>query len=498
MIKNIFKYSCLLAIAILFIQANFPTEGYKINLIIEGFQGQSMIVAYHYGDKQFIKDTVKVSDDGSFVFTDDEPLQGGMYIAFFPELKKSFEFLVSKDQQNFTLKTNLKDFVGQMKVTGSKDNELFYQYLNFLGPKRQEMGGMNQLLEKLKKDKEAAGTGNTSADLDKKIEELTERMKVLDKSVRDFQDGLARDNPKSFTAAIINVNKEAEIPEEISKDTAKAYYYYWEHFFDNIDLTDERLVRSPLLHPRVERFLSKSVTIQHPDTVIRAVDFILKKAEPSEEVFKFLLIRLLNKYAKSKIVCMDAVYVHMVDKYYAQGKADWIDDEQLKKIKEDAAKLRPLLCNKVAPNIAMQTFDKPAQPKALHDIKSKYTVLFFWAPDCGHCKKAMPQMVDFYDTYKSKEVEVFAVCTKSYKSMEDCRKMIEEKDMGRWLNVVDPYYRSRFRQIYDIVVTPIIYILDENKNIIAKKVGSEQLSEVMDQIISNDKKKEEKAVETGK
>ena len=126
MTKNILKHSLwIIMLALIFVQATFIDGGYQINLKINGYEGKSMIIAYHYGDKQFIKDTLKVSPNGDFVFKGEEALDGGMYIAFFPEIKKSFEFLVSEGEQNFTLTTNVSNFVATMKAQNSKDNEIF-------------------------------------------------------------------------------------------------------------------------------------------------------------------------------------------------------------------------------------------------------------------------------------------------------------------------------------------------------------------------------------
>ena len=57
--------------------------------------------------------------------------------------------------------------------------------------------------------------------------------------------------------------------------------------------------------------------------------------------------------------------------------------------------------------------------------------------------------------------------------------------------MIDPYYRSRYKQIYNVKSTPVIYILNEQKEIIAKRIGAEQIGEVMDRIIERDKKLEE-------
>ena len=135
---------------------------------------------------------------------------------------------------------------------------------------------------------------------------------------------------------------------------------------------------------------------------------------------------------------------------------------------------------------------KLGSPFTLHSVESPYTVLIFWASDCGHCKKAMPKLIEFYENYKPKGVEVFAVCTKTYKDIPACAELLDEHQALNWLNMVDPYYRSKFASTYDIRSTPQIYILNHKKEIISKKIGSEQLPEVMDQIIEMDKKKKEK------
>ena len=101
----------------------------------------------------------------------------------------------------------------------------------------------------------------------------------------------------------------------------------------------------------------------------------------------------------------------------------------------------------------------------------------------GIVKKSMPDMVDFYKAYKDKGVEVFAVCTKLYNELDSCWSYIDEKGIGIWLNTVDPYHRSKYKTLYDIRSTPQIYILDEKKEILSKRIGAEQLPEVMDRIL---------------
>ena len=178
---------------------------------------------------------------------------------------------------------------------------------------------------------------------------------------------------------------------------------------------------------------------------------------------------------------MDAVYVHLVNEYYAKGKAPWTDEKQLAKIIKNATVLDPILIGKVAPDLNLQGRNK--EPITVHEVESEYTVMFFWDPDCGHCKKSIPVLIDFYNQYREKGVEILGICTKLNPASDTCWDLIDEKGMDLWINANDPYLRSRFKQIYNVQVTPQIFVLDAEKKIVMKKIGVEQLPEVLDHLI---------------
>ena len=51
-----------------------------------------------------------------------------------------------------------------------------------------------------------------------------------------------------------------------------------------------------------------------------------------------------------------------------------------------------------------------------------------------------------------------------------------------WFNGFDPGNEMKVHSRFDIYSTPVIYILDENKIIIAKRVGVEQVVDVIEKI----------------
>src|SRR5690606_37778877 len=68
----------------------------------------------------------------------------------------------------------------------------------------------------------------------------------------------------------------------------------------------------------------------------------------------------------------------------------------------------PLLIGKKAPNIIVKD---TAQEKTLrlYDVEAKYTIVYIWSPECGHCKVTTPELLEIYHKNKDKGVEVFAV-----------------------------------------------------------------------------------------
>lgn len=473
-------------LTILFAISLFPAfafsqkQGYQLKVKIDGFEGKEAYLGYYFGDKQYLKDTAFVEADGRFYFEGYEPLEGGMYMIVLPPDNQFFQVLIGENEQWFSLETKGPDYSANMEIEGSADNKLFYDYLNFLSSKRPEA-------EELRKKMEEAG------DDEKKKSKLEEKLNAIDQSVTDYQDNILAKHPKTMTAAVIKANKPLDMPEfEGEKEETERMSFYWmrDHWFDYVDLTDPRMLKTPFLFQKIDHYVNK-MTVQHPDSIVIAVDKILEATRPAPETFKFYLIHFLNSYAKSKLVGMDAVYVHLGEKYYCAGQAPWTEEEQLKKICDNVEKLSPLLIGKVAPDIEMQT--REGQKMTLHNFQSPLTVLFFWDPDCGHCKKSMPAMVDFAKKYKDKGVSVFAICTAlvvrddegnfSMEEVNKCWSTIDEREMDVFFNSVDPYHRSRYKTVYDIRSTPQIYVLDTDKTILSKRIGAEQLPEVIDHIL---------------
>jgi thiol-disulfide isomerase/thioredoxin len=215
-----------------------------------------------------------------------------------------------------------------------------------------------------------------------------------------------------------------------------------------------------------------------------------------------MLITLFNHFAKSQIMGMDAVYIHIADKYYIP-EADWSDPEFISKLKERVVKSKPTLIGTKATDIQLVEVDRdhfiqslenedlknnPYVGKffQLYDIKAKYTILYFWEADCGHCQKATPELYEAYKRLKEKGVEVVAVSTLS--GEEGKVKWIDyinENGFYDWINCWNPYDFT-YKNIYDVMTTPQLFVLDADKVIVAKRIAPEQAEKIIESMLANE------------
>lgn len=436
-------------------------SGYTYKFKIKDFQEGTGILAHYYGENQYIpKDTAKADSKGNLVFSKKKELPGGVYLLVLPN-NKYIEVLGV--EPNVQMEFDTVNVIASMKVKESAENTVFYEYQKFMNDKAKEAQPLRKILSSKNKD---------SADIAKK------KLEDLDKSVKDFRENLFKTHAKTFAVKVFKAAMEPEVPEPPilsngRKDSLFQFRYYKNHYWDNLDLADDRLIRSPVFHDKLSKYFEKLV-LQIPDSINKEADMLLEKTT-SKELYKYIVWWVTNHYEKSSIMGMDAVFVHMANQYYLTGKAFWVDTSTQRKIRERAAILEPILLGKTAPNMYLTDSSGKAIP--LNTIKSKVTVLYFWDPNCGHCQKETPKLHEYWEKNKDRGITVYAVSID--RKPDDWKRFIRNKGL-KWINVWDSYVATDFRNMYDIYSTPVIYVLDEKKKIVAKRLGAEQLPEFID------------------
>jgi thiol-disulfide isomerase/thioredoxin len=463
-------------IALIVSFTSYGQSGYKLDFQIRGLKDTTAYLGFYYGESTYIKDTARVDSQGKFTFSNTKPLERGMYFLVLDKTRL-FDFLIGRQQQ-FSIQTSTTNYVLNMKVQGDLDNQLFLENLLFNNDKNDEIKPYIPYLNDSLADK-------------KRREEARGVLERINKEVVEYQKGVIAKHPNSLMATLHKANMRVEVPEAPilangRVDSTFSYRYYKNHYWENFDLGDEALLRLPgsTYRKKLDYFLD-NVVIQQSDSLRKEILAMAKVAKRTNETYRFMVWNTILKYQNHEIMGLDAVFVFMYDTYFASGEMDFWANESLKKnLKDRADILRRSLIGQTAPNMIMLNED--LKPKSLYDIKNKYTIVYFYDPDCGFCKKETPKLRDFYKKTKF-DVEVFAVCSDT--SMVKMKKYINEIKAG-WVNVNGPRtYTGPYHDQYDAVATPTLYVLDDRKKIIGKKVPAEKLEEFLGRYEEFNKKK---------
>jgi len=450
-------------------------QTYRIDVNIEGIKDTSILLGYHFGERKYVQDTAIVDSKGHAIFEGDTLLRGGIYLVILPT-KTYFEILVS-DNQHFNVKTNVDDPVNKIEFSNSPENSAFASYQRFMIVQQKKN---KEITDKLKKLNEKSDS----------IKILQGELTAINKEVENYWNNLIDNNKGTFLATIIKSMKNVEMPEFVIPEGTKnvdslrwmvSYRFNKLHFFDNIPFNDPKLLRTPILENRLNTFFDR-VLIPQPDSIIPEAIRIVELSKQNKEVYQYVLQHLVNKFQTSNMMGMDGVFVALADKYYLGDQVWWADKNLLDKIKERVTLLKPNLIGNICPDLNLP--NQTGQDVKISNIKKKITVVYFWDPDCSHCKKETPELKKTYDKYKLKGLEVYAVYTQG-----DQPKLVDyiNKNQLNWINVWDPKQNSNFRNLFDIYSTPVLFVLDENKKIIAKRIGVESLNSMLEQLLIKSK-----------
>jgi len=460
-------FSILLSLVPVFLSGQLK-NGYEINVTIMDLQDSTVFLAYHLGDKQYIKDTAKLDRSGNGIFRGQQTLPQGIYMIVLPG-RKYFEILIS-DNQRFSLSCTFSNYFNTLKFTGSKENSAFVEYQKNWVTMQQTAIAISKRIQNNKQNNDS-------------LKILGSVQKLQEENMKTYLKSVVKANEGNFLGTLVKGLLPIDIPKFTipigykNPDSIRwvmNYNYNKDHFFDNIDLNDERLIRTPLLYSRLDSFFT-NVLIQSPDTINKEIDKLINKCSSNYKMFQFVSVYLFNHFRESEIMGHDAVMVKIADDIYLSGKADWVTREFKDDLRKQIDLIRPNLIGKKAENMVMDSYKGIFV--SLYDVEKDFTVLYFWEPNCGHCQEATPKLKAYYDKPKDYSLEVFAVCTTADK--EKWTKYIEDNKLT-WINGWDPKRISHFDFYYNVQSTPTIYVLDKNKKIIAKKLAVEEIGPFID------------------
>ena len=456
------KYVQLLLIGLLALAFVSRAQSFQIRVTLDGLKDTNIYLANYYGSKILRVDSARLDKTGSAIFKNKEKRISGLYVIYLNK-DNYFDFLLGSDQQ-FSVRTSFLPHSKRL-FNGAIETEVFQQYQEFLSVQRNKQQKLQKEVELHKNNKDSVKSINAEIDnLNKEMESYWESKSSAYPGtfLADFLRSMIYTRPPEFVAPPDSKNPD-------SLKWVRNYNFMKNHYWDNFNFTQPGMIRTPLIEARLDNYF-KNTLLQIPDSMIKPTFAVIDKSKANEEMFHYISLQRLNAALTSEVMGMDKLFVAIAERYFLNGSGAWLDTTAMAKLKDKVRVTKPNLIGNLAPELKLP--DSEGNYYSLRQMNSKYTILLFWEPNCSHCKKAVPQIYkDLYLPLKDKGVDIFAVCTQNKK--EDWLKAIIDYKILDWTNVWDPYVTSNFRSLYDVYSTPIIYILDSTKHIIAKRLDVE-------------------------
>lgn len=445
-------------------------KGYRISLHIEGVSDSTVMLALYSGESKYAVDTAVLDAKGYALFSKSEPLQAGMYLVVLGRAGL-FDFVVSDaNNQSFSIHSNVSDYAGTLRFENSPENEALLAYTRRKSELTRRQEELNRRMQ-AKSSKEEA-------------EQLEEEGRRIRREQSHFVDSLANAHKGSMLALVVNALNVPEPPDpEIERDNPaydslifmSYYHFIKDHFFDRIDLTDERITRTPFFEPMLFYYFDRLLVYQESDSLNPYIDRVIEKSSANKEMFRYTLSKLFNHYAESKIMGLEGVVVHLAETYYLSGRTDWETDRFKASIEDFVKRNKPTLLGAVAPELRMELLG--GGYTSLREVNAPFVILYFYEPSCSHCKSETPKMLDVFNRYKDKGVVVYAVYTQQ--NRDEWATYVAESKLDEWINVWDPQNTNSFRDTYNVYTTPQLYLLDKDKRIKARRVDAETLDKIL-------------------
>ncbi|HXH18037.1 MAG TPA: TlpA disulfide reductase family protein, partial [Chitinophagales bacterium] len=114
---------------------------------------------------------------------------------------------------------------------------------------------------------------------------------------------------------------------------------------------------------------------------------------------------------------------------------------------------------------------------SMYDIKAPVIVFYIFSYECDNCKKETPKLVKVINEWKSRGVDCFTLSIDADEA--EWKKYLRENNMN-FHNVFDFQRESKYHLKYHIDVTPEMYVLNQDRKIIASNINSEQLPSIFE------------------
>ena len=428
---------------------------------------------YYWSGRYLVDTAVYHPENETYVFSGPESMEGGMYLLITGDDRYA-EFVFDQNQ-HIGIETTYPQLFSSIRFEDSPENDLF---VNFSKNGQADF----EKVDELRKQLDAAKQAQDEAKAGKIQQEISALYDKMDQDRADF----IQEHPGHLMSAIFKAQQDVHVPEAPASvpDSLKrqwTYEYYKNHFFDNYDLCDERMLHTPVLFQRVSAFQDKVLHMQNPDTIKYAWERLIEKTRCNPEMFKAFIAHPVDHYQRSLIIGQDAIWVYLAKKYYLGGDAWWASASLVENFRKRIERVEPLLIGNRPLDFSCPdtNVDTPEEMwVSVFSSPKRYTVVLFWSLSCVHCQTSVPKWHELYRKHgEDWDFDVIAICKDH--DVAEWKQYIHKHGLQDWTNLCGKKATLDYDDKWDVTTTPTIYVLDEQKRIVTKMIEPEYLEEFL-------------------
>lgn len=460
---------------ILSAQTEKPINSSSVEFKSSTFKNGNYFLVGYYGKYTVLLDSVKSTNEGSVLFKKSKKYTEGIYMLVDADKKIVLEFLMDTNQQ-FSINVNTLD-VSKSIVNNSKINQDFFNFNSFLNGNYKKFEELNSALLKAQTKKDSLSIKNNIIS--------------IQKAINNYKFTYGKEHPENLISLLFKLSQPLDVYFNFIENSNNlktkndSLLYVKNKYFEGLNFSDQRLLRTPFLENKMELYFNSFITPTADEITSEIFKILDKTGSKNDQMFSYLSLYFINKYSAPKIMGLDKVFINIYQKHYKNKEYSWLTTKQKLALRDTYIDLKDNQIGALSPNLFMVTLQEKRID--LYDVKAPFIVLIFWDPTCGHCKAELPEIKKEYDTFwKARGIKIFAVNI-NVDLNEEWKNFIKKKKLDNWIhvypsNVVTGNYTKEdvdFQTLFNVSQTPVMYLLDGNKNIIAKKVGFKKYLDII-------------------
>ena len=428
-------------------------QDFKISGTVNGLDSADVYLMRITGDNRSIVDTALADNTGSFEFNVTKDFPVGQY-AVLPGPGQMVELIFNKENIRFVATGATSD--DQVQIVQSVENLIYYDYLNVKGTNLYKLDLLYPVLEYFPRNDQFYQT--TLSKVKQLQNEIDERVKIL-----------AEENPSTFTAKLIKVDKPVFADAELSREQQNQFLK--SHYFSEEDFTDTLLLNTNILTGKIISYLTlyqdKNMTQEVlEEQLVIAVDTILEKAFINQPVYEFVVSFLIQGF---EAIGFEKGLEHIANHNLINDLC--VNTERKKELENKIELIKRMAIGQQAPNFTFT--DDLGNSGTLDKIRAEKTVLVFWASWCPHCSEILPILKEYYDKENTSQLEIIGISIDTDKA--SWKKAIAENQFN-WINIAElKGWEGPIVEQYGISATPTFFVLDHDKKIIGKPANEKEV-----------------------